>query len=113
MKPIIAFLCGIFFSASSLAEQGAWIPKASFQLEDSDLEKTMLFVSGVGYGLTEYSNELAKNGKPRLFCVPGRGPVTSPMIFEILNKRYSGKKITAEQAVATVMTELQGQYPCK
>jgi hypothetical protein len=113
MKSVIAFLLGIFISASSLADQRAWSPKASFQLENSDLEKTMLFVSGMGYGLTEYTNELVKKKKPRLFCVPGRGLVTSPMIFDILNRRHSGEKITAEQAVATVMSELQGLYPCK
>ena len=113
MKAIFGLVLLIFISGSSLADNDVWIPHASFQLGNSDLRQTMLFVSGMSYGLTEYTQQLAKSGKPRLFCPTGRGLVESSMIFEILNSRFAGKKITAAQATDAAFAGLRERFPCK
>jgi hypothetical protein len=113
MRAIVSLLLLICITGTSFASNDIWIPKASFQLENSDLRQTMLFVSGISYGLTEYTQQLAKTGKPQLFCPTGRGLVESRMIFEILNSRFAGKKITAEQATDAAFAGLRDRFPCK
>jgi len=39
--------------------------------------------------------------------------VMSPMIYDILNARFKGKTIKAEQATAAVMAGLREKFPCK
>ena len=103
----------LIISSVSFAGDDIWTPHASFELGNSDLKQTMLFVSGMAYGLTEYTQQLEKNGKPRLFCPTGRGLIESQMIFEILNSRFAGKKISAEQATDAVFAGLRDRFPCK
>jgi hypothetical protein len=106
---------GLFASAmtfSAVADnQGIWTPNAKFQLENSDLRETMLFVSGMSYGLTEYSKEL--KGTAKVFCIPEKGLVQSSMIFDILNEHYAGKTITAEQATSIALAGLKERFPCR
>lgn len=113
MKRFVALLASLPACAAIASDQGTWAPKALFQLEKDGLRETMLFVSGMSYGLTEYSKELERTGKAKLFCIPGRGFVESPMIFDILNKRHAGQTITAEQATSTVLAGLKERYSCK
>jgi hypothetical protein len=111
-KSVISIIFLWLLSSTSLAEDGVWHPQALFQLENGNLQQAMLFVSGMSYGLTEYSKQLENSGSPRLFCPSGKGWVTSEIIFEILNSRYSGQKITSKQAADAALDGLRERYPC-
>jgi hypothetical protein len=114
MKIIITLIVSLLvINSTTAADNTLWKPQASFQLEDSDLQKTMLFISGMTYGLTEYTQQLVKSGMPRLFCPSGTGIVGSQLAFEILNERYRSKRITSEQATAAVIAGLRERFPCK
>lgn len=113
MKTALTFAFCMMFASLSQAQQGAWTPNALFQLGEANPQQTQIFVSGLSYGLTTYSQQLENEGKPRLFCVPGNGLVMSPMIYDILNAKFSGKKITAKEATVATMSELQKKFPCK
>jgi hypothetical protein len=113
IKTFISIIFLWLLSSSSYAQDGIWTPHASFQLENGNLQQTMLFISGMSYALTEYSKQLESSANPQLICPPGKGWITSEMIFEILNSRYSGKKISAKQAADTVFEGLRERYPCK
>lgn len=104
--PILAVL-----TTSAAAATGAWTPHASFQLEDSNLKETMIWVSGVSYALTAYYRQAKQQGRPTVYCRPG-GEIQSPELFEILNNRYAGKRITSEQAIAAIMQGLRERHPC-
>jgi len=113
MKAALAFLVGMTLGTAAIAQQGAWTANALFKLENANPQQTQIFVSGLSYGLTVYSQQLEKTDKRRLFCVPGNGMVMSPMIYDILNARFKGKTIKAEQATAAVMAGLREKFPCK
>jgi hypothetical protein len=113
MKAVLTLFLVIILPAAANAQQGVWIPNALFKIEDANPQQIQIFVSGLSYGLTSYSQQLEKMGKPRLFCVPGNGLVTSPMIYDILNTRFKGKTIEAKQATLAAITGLQEKFPCK
>jgi hypothetical protein len=112
MKQFFALILIAFMATNSFGQKSKWTPKADFQLESSNLQQTMLLISGMSYGLTEYSQQLTILGRQQLFCLPGNGLVTSQMVFEILNAQYVGKNITSEQAVSSVVAGLQKRFPC-
>lgn len=99
--------------SSSFANNEAWVPNALFHLEDANQQQTQIFVSGLSFGLTIYSQQLVKRKMPQLFCPPGKGMVQSPVIYEILNARYAKKTIQADQATAAVFAGLIERFPCK
>jgi len=99
------------FTTSAAAATDVWTPHASFQLEDSNLKETMIWVSGVSYALTAYYRRVTARGRPTVFCTPD-GEIQSPELFDILNQRYPGKRITSEQAIAAIMQGLRTRHPC-
>ncbi|MBI3898497.1 MAG: hypothetical protein HY308_09405 [Gammaproteobacteria bacterium] len=111
MQKELLIVIAILFTIPATANQDAWAPKALFQLESANLEQTMLWISGVSYAFSEYSDQLAKSGKPRLFCRTGRN-VPSSLLFEILNKKHPKQRITSEQAIGSLTQELRERFPC-
>lgn len=109
----IAIFCWLFLLSEYAMAKNVWIPSAQFQLENSTLQQTTIFISGLSYGLTYFSHTLDKQKVVKPFCLKEREVVSADLVFDILNKQFKGKKITAEQASDFVMHELQSRFPCK
>ena len=91
----------------------AWTPKVEFSLEDANFKETMHWVSGWSYALTELGKASAKSGQTGLICLPKNGYVESRVLLDILNKKYKGKRVTSEQAAATLWSGATTYYRCR
>jgi hypothetical protein len=91
---------------------GSWVPVVEFQFGDADFSQTLNWVSGWSYALTAVAREQSRLGGPRLFCPTGRGHVESRILLTILNERFKGQRVTAEQASSAIWQGLSKHYPC-
>jgi len=112
MKRLWLPLALVAGSASAFASTDVWTPRADFSLEGGTLQETMHWVSGWSYALTEVGKSTTKPGSKPLFCLPREGYIESRVMFEILNERYKGKRITSEQAAAALWAGVLRRYPC-
>lgn len=101
----------LFLTPLAVANKDTWTSQASFTIEKANLEQTMLWVSGVSYALSMYSEQLALEGKTRLFCAPGNF-VTSKVLFDILNTKHAKQNITSEEAIGSIVRNLRERFPC-
>ncbi len=100
----------IILSSVSNADEDAWEPSPKFQLENAGYKETLTWVSGVSYGLSSlYLGVSRKTGKTFL-C--GTKSIGSRELFSILNNEHDGERISAEQAMSTIMSRLEKLYPC-
>ncbi|MBQ0798868.1 MAG: hypothetical protein KBT63_06250 [Porticoccaceae bacterium] len=103
MRINLAIFLLLFASNAALAE--SWGPDAiKFNLEDSSKIQTMLWVSGYSYSSTAIYR--------RLGCLKKDQNIGSKYLVEKLNSKYSGIKITSEEASKTLDLEISNGYPC-
>jgi hypothetical protein len=94
------------------AADGSWVPVVEFQFEDADFSHTLNWVSGWSFALTAVAREQSDNNGERLFCPTDRGNVQSRVMLTILNDRFKGQRITAQQASEALWSGLKAAYPC-
>lgn len=90
--------------------EDCWSPKLSFDIENSGVEQTLVFISGYGYGLNSASNVLKSKGQQNYYCNGGK-VVDSQELVEILNEHLSGQ-VTSEQVSSVITFGLIQKYPC-
>jgi hypothetical protein len=104
-----------FTAATSVAlaadPPGTWTPKTEFSLGDASFSETMHWVSGWAYALTELGRASAKAGSGPL-CLPKQGFVESRVLLDVLNAKYKGQRITAEQASQALWLGATSHYRC-
>ena len=98
--------------AIDAAPDGSWVPVIELQFEDADFSQTLNWVSGWSYALSAVSREQSRRGGERILCPTGRGHVESRVLLTILNERFKGQRVTAEQASAALWEGLPRHYPC-
>jgi len=115
MRTLLALMLTVLFGCCGSAAAdppGSWIPNVEFSLEDGDRAQTLTWISGWSYALTAVVREQAADSKDRLFCLPGRESVESRIMLDALNKQFSGKRITSEQAAAVLWATVKKHYAC-
>ena len=95
--------------ASAFAADG-WTPRLQFSVEGSDYERSLIFISGLSYGLTYSAEYLAT--ERNFYCLPSGRVPDSKLIVELLNTRLSGPQ-SAEVVTSTTMAALRDEYPCR
>lgn len=104
----------LFLLAPALAvdEPEGWTPKVEFELEDDDSQRTMSWISGWAYALTEVGRHSPADSRQSIFCLPPQGYIESRVLLGILNSRYRGQRITAEQASQALWIGVAAHYRC-
>jgi hypothetical protein len=87
-----------------------WTPRLEFTVEDSDYERSLIFISGLSYGLV-YSAEYLAKGR-NFYCLPSGRVADSKLIVELLNRRLTGSQ-SAEVVTSTTLAALRDEYPCR
>lgn len=87
-------------------------PEVKFQLEDSTFRETMAWTSGWGYALTAYIQDAKANGDNPTICLCKGDVVSSKVILAALNEEFSGKTITADQAMPVIWRAIKSHYHC-
>jgi hypothetical protein len=98
--------------AIELRPDGSWVPAVEFDFDGASFSETMHWVSGWSYALTEVARAQTRSGGERLFCPPSRGYVESRVLLTILNEKFKGQRITAEQAANALWNAVKEHYPC-
>jgi hypothetical protein len=89
-----------------------WTPVLKFSVEDSGYEKSLIFISGLSYGLAYSARYLAEKGGKNFYCLPS-GPIPdSELIIDLLNHRLSGPQ-SAEVVTSTALAALREEFPCR
>ena len=109
----LALLC-LLLAGPSLAHEDprVWTPKAEFSLEGGTLKETMLWVSGYAYSLTAVAQAATQDGRRGPICLAKGEYVESRVLFDILNKKFKGQRITSEQASDVLWAGAMSHYPC-
>lgn len=104
---LMPFLIG--FSAMALSSEQSSNP--NFSIEGSTYTETMIFLSGVSYGLTYSSTELKNQGKQNFFCY-GKAPyISSELLIKLANEELSGNH-TSEGVMGVLVKKLKENFPC-
>jgi hypothetical protein len=114
MAPKILALLLLVVTMSVLgADKQIWTPRPQFRFEglDND-EKTLIWISGFGYALTETARETAKRGSG-LYCISSGRFIDSKYILSILNKEFQAKTISPERASHVLLMHVVEDFPCK
>ena len=102
------YLFPITFLFATLVHAGEeWEPEVGFQLESRSYMETLIWVSGISYTLSE----LLQNSKLSYCSAPKS--IGSKQLLGYLNKQHSQENISAEQAIETIISQLNNTYPCK
>jgi hypothetical protein len=110
---VLSLLLSSSLCAIEPRKEGSWVPVVEFELDDSDFEQTLAWVSGWSYALTAVAAEQASRGQERWFCPTDRGFVESRVMLTILNDQFKGRRVTANQAAAALWQGIRKAYPCK
>jgi hypothetical protein len=102
---LITFLLIIFPSICS-AQCPDWTPDFKFKIEDADVPRTMVWLSGWVFSLQATQD---KTG----YCLSECGYLDSKKISEILNEYHVGQVIRAETAAITIEENLDKEFSCK
>jgi hypothetical protein len=113
MKICIALLIAL---AAGIAVAGkptdVWTPKIEFQLEESDYTKTLVWISGWSYALTEVGRSNLRGSLKGGVCLPPNGFVESRILVDALNAKFKGKRITSEEASPVLLAAATAAYGC-
>ena len=102
MKNLLLLL--LLLSKFSFAESwGSELIK--FNLEGGPREATMLWISGFSYSATAFYQ--------RCGGLPKKDYVHSDYLIRQLNKKFTGKTISSEQATSVLDKILSERYPCE
>jgi len=107
MKKYIVFFIMLSPTLALAEDSASWTPVVNFHLESSNYTETLLWISGNSYAYSSVSKEMERE---KVFCTKIVG---SKVLLDILNSRYSGQKITSEQASDTFIQELPLRFPCE
>lgn len=99
----------VSFSAEST---GTWTPKISFQLEDGDSTQTLIWVSGWAYAITEAGRSNVKKGRVGGVCLEPSQAVDSRFLIDTLNAKFTGQRVSSEQASSILWTASEARYKC-
>ena len=83
-----------------------WKPNLKFQLENADFMQTMSWVSGVSYTLSKLQTESN-------YVWGASKSIGSKELINLLNSEHSEQKITSEEAMQTIFSNLKLKYPCE
>lgn len=89
----VALALVLLLPAALWAECPAWKPEMKFKLDGADELQTLAWLGGWSSAV----NEAANSGDLELY-VPECGYLISKEIVEILNMKYAGENVSAEQA---------------
>jgi len=108
------FLLSLLLGCVSLSAEstGTWTPKISFQLEDGDSTQTLIWVSGWAYAITEAGRSNVKKGRTAEVCLEPGQVVDSRFLIDTLNAKFTGQRISSEQASSTMWTASEARYKC-
>jgi len=109
LKSCVGGLVQLFFCASAFTAD-RWTPRLEFTVEDSDYERSLIFISGLSYGLV-YSVEYLAEEK-NFYCLPSGRIPDSKLIVDLLNRRLTGPQ-SAEVVTSTALVALRDEYPCR
>lgn len=83
----------------------------NFSIEGSTYTETMIFLSGVSYGLTYSSAELKNQGKQNFFCYSEAPYISSELLIKLANEELSGNH-TSEDVMGVLVKKLKERFPC-
>lgn len=96
----------------SAAANSAWTPEPKFQLEGVGYTETVVFISGLAYGLTYAAARIEHDKGKNFFCLPAGKYVDSKLLLDLLNRRLTGVQ-SAESITTITIVELGERFPCK
>ena len=102
----------LLFTWCAIADAEPWTPKLTFSVEGSSYSETLVFVSGLSYGLTYTAAKLSEEQKPNFYCLPRGQTPDSKLLIDLLNRSLSGSQ-SAEAVTSTVLSKLAEAYPCR
>ena len=102
----------LVLTACASAQAEPWTPKPRFSVDGSSYSETLVFVSGLSYGLTYSAARLTAERKPNFFCPPQGQIPDSKLLIELLNRSLSGSQ-SAETVTSTALAKLAEAYPCR
>ena len=109
LKVSVLGLVQLFLRVDAFAADH-WTPRLEFTVEDSDYERSLIFVSGLSYGLVYSAEYLGKGWN--FYCLPPDRVADSKLIVELLNRRLTGPQ-SAEVVTSTTLAALRDEYPCR
>jgi len=112
MRNTAVALCLLFLPPSAMAQTGTWTPKLDFKLEDSTYSETLAWISGHAYALTEVGRRASKAARAP-FCLSKAAHVDSRVLLDALNAKFSGKRISAEEAAPVLYDATVSHYGCR
>lgn len=110
MRTLTAALLLSLACASAHAEP--WTPKPKFSVDGSSYTETLIFISGLSYGLTYTAARLTAERKPNFYCLPQGQIPDSKLLIELLNRSMSGSQ-SAETVTSAALAKLAESYPCR
>lgn len=102
---LLAFTHPIFSFGES------WTPRPKFTIDGGGYEETLIFVSGISYGLTYSDVEIKSRGMDNFYCHSEAKGVSSKLLFEILNAKLAGNH-SSEEVLEVVIAGLKEKFPC-
>jgi hypothetical protein len=87
----------------------AWTPKIEFQLDSADNTQALNWISGWAYAATEFGHAGSKSSA---ICLNKNQFVSSKDLLEALNKKYKNRRMSSEDASATLWTFMKSRYSC-
>ena len=102
----------VLLIACASAEAEPWTPRPKFSVDGSSYSETLVFVSGLSYGLTYSAAKLASERKLNFYCLPQGQVADSKLLIELLNRSLSGTQ-SAEMVTSTALARLAEAYPCR
>lgn len=102
---LLAFMCPMFVFGES------WTPRPRFTIDGGGYQETLIFVSGISYGLTYSNLEMRSRGLENFYCHSGGEGISSKLLFEILNAKLVGDH-SSEEVLEVVIVGLKEKFPC-
>lgn len=96
----------------SAESTGTWTPKILFQLKDSENTQTLIWISGWAYATTEVGRSNFKRKRASGVCLAQDQLVDSRTLVDVLNTKFSGQRISSEQASSALWGAVEKKYKC-
>jgi hypothetical protein len=103
---LLIFLCPI----SGFSED--WTPRPTFSVDGGGYQETLIFMSGISYGLTYSNVELKSKSLDNFYCYSGVEGISSKVLFDIVNSKLAGNH-SSEEVLEVLMVGLKEKFPCE
>jgi len=106
------FLTSILFLIATSAYADSWTPNPKFSIDGSNHTETLIFISGLSYGILYSAARLAAERKANFHCLPKDQIADSKLLIDLLNRSLTGNQ-SAEVVTSTALAKLAEAYPCR